>query len=431
MGSDPEIWRLVEVAADLTLAELHEVLQIAVGWQQIHLHAFTSPEGRRWLDENSLEEGLDGEDERFVTLGDVLTQESGPLAYEYDFGDSWEHTIELIEVIPDDSDHIRAHLVRGERRAPLEDSGGIRGYTQLLDTLADPRAKGYAEARAWAGDTPGPWREDAFDPELVDVDQIRRSLRRRFDPSGIELGWGPSLSRLVPQMFPGAQVDFGAYLDRVRLDRPVLLDAGYAAVAVRPYAWLLDRVGAGGLRLTGAGRLPPVVVREAAETFGWDEPWIGTANREDYLPPAADLRETATRLGLVRKQKGRLVPTVAARKLREDPVGLLRHLAQRWLQMKRSGPAQDAAVLLAAELAAGAHAGEEEQAEAIAYGLTVLGWVDRGNPFALGVTSVAPLIREDERLLQLLSLIPDRLFEQDALPPAAARDFARLALQKG
>ena len=44
------------------------------------------------------------------------------LFYEYDFGDSWLHHIELIEVF-ESTDDPSALLLRGERRGPLEDSG--------------------------------------------------------------------------------------------------------------------------------------------------------------------------------------------------------------------------------------------------------------------------------------------------------------------
>src|ERR1039457_2212402 len=48
-----------------------------------------------------------------------------------------------------------------------------------------------------------------------------------------------------------------------RVDQPVLVDAGTATWMVRPYTWLLDRVGDDGIKLTGAGYLPPVHVEGA------------------------------------------------------------------------------------------------------------------------------------------------------------------------
>ena len=50
----PEIWRKVLVSSEITLAELHSVLQVLMGWEDRHLYAFvidgtryTSPDGLR------------------------------------------------------------------------------------------------------------------------------------------------------------------------------------------------------------------------------------------------------------------------------------------------------------------------------------------------------------------------------------------------
>jgi len=39
-GVKPPIWRRLRVATDLTLRDLHHVLQIALGWTDSHLHEF-------------------------------------------------------------------------------------------------------------------------------------------------------------------------------------------------------------------------------------------------------------------------------------------------------------------------------------------------------------------------------------------------------
>ena len=38
--TDPEIWRLVEVPAKITLKDLHVVIQAAMGWENAHLFEF-------------------------------------------------------------------------------------------------------------------------------------------------------------------------------------------------------------------------------------------------------------------------------------------------------------------------------------------------------------------------------------------------------
>jgi hypothetical protein len=39
-GTSPLIWRRVLVPAEFTMAELHDVVQAAMGWKDSHLHGF-------------------------------------------------------------------------------------------------------------------------------------------------------------------------------------------------------------------------------------------------------------------------------------------------------------------------------------------------------------------------------------------------------
>lgn len=40
LGTRPAIWRRLLVPAELTLGKLHDVLQVAMGWENCHLHEF-------------------------------------------------------------------------------------------------------------------------------------------------------------------------------------------------------------------------------------------------------------------------------------------------------------------------------------------------------------------------------------------------------
>src|SRR5690606_11058927 len=112
-------------------------------------------------------------------------------------------------------------------------------------------------------------------------------------------------------------------------DQPVEIDRATATAMTHAYRWLLHRLGEGGVRLPAAAYLPPTRVKEAFEELSLADEWIGAGNREDLTVPVLELRESAQRLGLLRKYRGRLLPTVRGRALADDPVGLWRHLASR------------------------------------------------------------------------------------------------------
>ena len=127
---------------------------------------------------------------------------------------------------------------------------------------------------------------------------------------------------------PATQIAFLYVLANANILDPVLVDAETAARMVRPYSWFLDRVGAEGIKLTSAGYLPPPEVEAAVAELGLADEWYGKLNRESRTLPLLDLRESAMRLGLLRKSRGMLLATPRGRELRGDPVGLWWHLAR-------------------------------------------------------------------------------------------------------
>jgi hypothetical protein len=98
---------------------------------------------------------------------------------------------------------------------------------------------------------------------------------------------------------------------------------------VRPYAWLLNRVGTRGIRLTSAGYMPPVHVSAAWAELSLADDWYGQGNREADTRPVLRLRETAQKLGMLRKSRGDLLLTARGRAVADDPVALWWHLAGR------------------------------------------------------------------------------------------------------
>jgi hypothetical protein len=65
--------------------------------------------------------------EEDCSLDQLLAAGSGAAFYEYDFGDSWLHRLEVVTRRPRNEDDPPARLLAGGRRGPLEDSGGFRG----------------------------------------------------------------------------------------------------------------------------------------------------------------------------------------------------------------------------------------------------------------------------------------------------------------
>lgn len=134
----PPVWRRVEVPKDITLAKLHRILQVAMGWYDSHLHQFIV--GKTYYGEPSLDElsELDLKDERKVRLGQVLSKPKQRMVYEYDFGDGWEHDIVLEKVLPPDSNTRYPVCLEGAQACPPEDCGGVGGYENFLDAIRDP-----------------------------------------------------------------------------------------------------------------------------------------------------------------------------------------------------------------------------------------------------------------------------------------------------
>ncbi|MHB1319300.1 MAG: plasmid pRiA4b ORF-3 family protein, partial [Anaerolineae bacterium] len=123
-GVRPPVWRRLLLYSDTRLDELHELIQVAMGWTDSHLHMFNSA-GRDIGDVATAEWEIDCLDERDFYLSDVLAKVGDKLQYEYDFGDSWQHILKLEKILPVDSEAEYPACMGGKRACPLEDVGGF------------------------------------------------------------------------------------------------------------------------------------------------------------------------------------------------------------------------------------------------------------------------------------------------------------------
>lgn len=152
-GTKPPLWRRLELASDLFLDELHDVLQVAFGWLDGHLHRFGSGpdyyarETEYYLCPWEVEDGDEGIPEQEVRVDEVLVDVGDRLFYAYDYGDDWQHVIELEAILPRDDTAPRAVCTKARRDGPPEDCGGVYGY-ELITAAADPTHPDHAELTA-------------------------------------------------------------------------------------------------------------------------------------------------------------------------------------------------------------------------------------------------------------------------------------------
>lgn len=137
---DPPVTRVIDVPAGITLSELHGVLQAAFGWTDSHLHEWHVDDVNYTAMDDDVDE--DDLDEAGVELGDLPAR----FTYEYDFGDSWEHVVDVIGPGGE-----APGLVSGVGTCPPEDCGGPAGYDELRAVLADPLHPDHEDMLACAG----------------------------------------------------------------------------------------------------------------------------------------------------------------------------------------------------------------------------------------------------------------------------------------
>jgi hypothetical protein len=113
---EPAIWRQVRVPAMVSLAALHDVVQIAFGWQNSHLHDFVIGEIRFGMAD--VEDEIFSVDESAAPLG-AVARVGATFLYRYDFGDDWEHVVSVERFLEDGADVIEC--ISGARACPPED----------------------------------------------------------------------------------------------------------------------------------------------------------------------------------------------------------------------------------------------------------------------------------------------------------------------
>jgi Plasmid pRiA4b ORF-3-like protein len=168
---EPPIWRRVAVPGWRTLHSLHEIIQVAIGWENYHLYQFDI-RGTRYEDPNPDDRDPTIPDPRTFILDQLDLTQGTRFQYRYDFGDDWLHDVTVEGAVPLPRDFLLPLCLGGARAGPPEDCGGVFGYDELLSALERPKSARAREIQDWLG--------RLFDPEELDLAAINKRFGHRL-----------------------------------------------------------------------------------------------------------------------------------------------------------------------------------------------------------------------------------------------------------
>ena len=195
-GSKPAIMRHLLIPNTLSLTKLHNILQVAMGWDNYHLHQFEVRfSSRHFIQFNPpemMEEGplslmedgplsLMEDDVTYradkTLLKQVLYEPKQKLYYIYDLGDNWEHEITLMKVLQPGPEGLPKHAIctKASGTCPPEDTGGIDYYQFIMEAFQDKKHPQHKMARKVVDD----WFDgDDFDSEEYDIKAVNKQLQK-------------------------------------------------------------------------------------------------------------------------------------------------------------------------------------------------------------------------------------------------------------
>jgi hypothetical protein len=162
-GTKPKIWRRVLVPDTITLLRLHLVIQATFGWGHSHMHEFIAGDGERYGTPDPMDDApgsITSENTRLTTALRKAT-----LNYVYDFGDYWEHRIKVEKTFAPDPQIKLPFCVDGAGATPPEDCGGVPGYEDFVQAMADPNHAEHDDMVEWIG-------SDTWDPAAFDTIRV-------------------------------------------------------------------------------------------------------------------------------------------------------------------------------------------------------------------------------------------------------------------
>ena len=186
-GAKPPVWRRLELPSAMPLDAVHQVIQVALDWDDYHLHMFETPCGEFGPADDD-DDWSDRQDETAVALAQVATAVKAKIVYVYDFGDEWRHDIVVEAIAPAEPGVAYPRCTGGRRQAPPEDCGGVWSFNEEQAEQADPFDADDITARLTPmatvlipASSAGP--EAPLPPSPQPTPAARRSARTRSTPA--------------------------------------------------------------------------------------------------------------------------------------------------------------------------------------------------------------------------------------------------------
>ncbi len=168
--SDPLIWRRVQVPGQMTLTDMHRIIQICMGWQDTDTHQFLV--GKIFYQPGFGIEDFKRKPEYDEAAFELHQLEEGMqflFSYLYDGGDGWELQIAVEKILNPGSIKPFPLLLGGANGCPPEEVGDIHQYQALLGAL-DESGVDPADVSLEIGESM------AFKPYVFDGDEIQEQL---------------------------------------------------------------------------------------------------------------------------------------------------------------------------------------------------------------------------------------------------------------
>ena len=176
VDSNPLIWRRVIIPADVTFKRLHDTIQFSMDWWDRHLYEFEFPQEKlritndgetyeefKFYQKKYKDKALTKRNDPHGMIAHILEttirqpqtlkidrylEKYKTITYVYDFGDNWQHKIELEKII-DDYEFGYPTILEGDGACPPEDVGGIPGCEEFLRAWNNPEDTENEEMRQW------------------------------------------------------------------------------------------------------------------------------------------------------------------------------------------------------------------------------------------------------------------------------------------